>query len=283
MDVPRLLIELAAGFLAGVFAGMTGAGGGILLVPILVFLGLPPLAATGTSNVAISVSAASGTWANTRKYDLPWRQVIILALPAMALAPFGVLLAERISPQVLLLAFAGFNVVAIGLLQLKLRVAARAPAGTEEAAAGVSVEVGAHEAPATDGPAEDARPPAGQLVPAVATGAGGGLLAGLFGVGGGLIMVPLQVLLLGTRIRMASRISLGVVLFSSLSAVITHQISGSDLQWATGFTIALAGLVGAPLGARLLHRFSDRQSTRLIQITMALVAVSFIWRALAPA
>lgn len=263
MDVTKLLIELVAGFAAGVFAGMTGAGGGILLVPILVFLGLPPLAATGTSNVAISVSAASGTWLNTRKFALPWRQVLTLAVPAVVLAPLGVLLAERISAQVLLIAFAGFNFISIGLLQLKLRVAAQIPL--------------AEDADATP---EEGQPPTGHLAPAVATGASGGLLAGLFGVGGGLIMVPLQVLLLATPIRMASRISLGVVLFSSVSAVITHQLSGSDLQWVTGLTIAIAGLFGAPLGARWLHRFTDRQSTRLIQVTMAVVAVSFLWRAL---
>lgn len=270
MEFSTLLIELAAGFAAGVFAGMTGAGGGILLVPILVFLGLPPLAATGTSNVAISVSAASGTWLNTRRFALPWRRVLTLAIPAVALAPAGVLLAERISADVLLVAFALFNITAIGLLQLKLKVSTQEPRTPD--ATGID--------DGTVDPTAEAPPPASRLAPTMAIGASGGLLAGLFGVGGGLIMVPLQVLVLATPIRMASRISLGVVLFSSVSAVITHQLSGSDLHWVTGFTIAVAGLFGAPLGARWLHRFTDRQSTRLIQVTMAVVAVSFLWRAL---
>ena len=160
---------------------------------------------------------------------------------------------------------------------MKLRVAAQVPLAEDAEATSEDAEATSEDADATP---EEGQPPTGHLAPAVATGASGGLLAGLFGVGGGLIMVPLQVLLLATPIRMASRISLGVVLFSSVSAVITHQLSGSGLQWVTGLTIAIAGLFGAPLGARWLHRFTDRQSTRLIQVTMAVVAVSFLWRAL---
>ncbi|MDQ1246182.1 MAG: uncharacterized protein QG597_549 [Actinomycetota bacterium] len=256
----QLLVELVAGFAAGVFAGITGAGGGILLVPIMVWLGFPALAATATSNVAISLSAASGTWTNTRKFALPWRRVVVLAIPAVLMAPLGVMLARRLPEAALLLMFAGFNVVAIGLLEVRLH-------GT----GGAGVDVGGD----AGGAIVAVRP-----APVVATGAGGGLLAGLFGVGGGLIMVPLQTLALSTPVRLASRISLAVVLFASMSAVASHVVTGGDVRWSAGFVIAIGGLVGAPIGARLLHGLTDRQSTRIIQTTMVLVACSFLWRAL---
>jgi uncharacterized membrane protein YfcA len=265
VDAGSVVLELLAGFAAGVFAGLTGAGGGILVVPFLVWLGLPPLAATATSNVAISVSAASGTVSNTRKYDLPWRRVLMLAVPAVLLAPVGVLLARRLPGDAMLVAFAMFNLASIVVLQYRLRMD-EAAAADATGAQGVSDDTGA------------ALPPAG-LAPILATGGGGGVLAGLFGIGGGLIMVPLQAVLLSTPVRMASRVSLAVVLFASASSVLTHIGEGTDIRWVTGLVIAAGGLLGAPLGARFLHRITDRQSTRLIQVVMIGVATMFLWRA----
>ncbi|MCB0916323.1 MAG: sulfite exporter TauE/SafE family protein [Actinobacteria bacterium] len=259
MDLAHVVIELAAGFAAGVFAGITGAGGGILLVPILVWLGLPPLASTATSNVAISLTALSGTVTNTRKFDLPWRRVLLLAIPAVVCAPLGVMLAERLPTVMLLWAFAAFNLISVGLLQLRLASSSAPVAGSD---AGEAL-------------------PAVPATPAVATGGAGGLLAGLFGVGGGLIMVPMQTLALSTPVRLASRISLAVVLFASISAVVSHAVTHGDVRWLTGVIMAVGGFLGAPLGARWLHRLSDLQSTRIIQVTLAIVAVSFGWRALA--
>ncbi|TXH44353.1 MAG: sulfite exporter TauE/SafE family protein [Actinobacteria bacterium] len=259
MSPLELGIELVAGLLAGVFAGVTGAGGGVLLVPILVWLGLPPLSATATSNVAISLSALSGTWTNLRRFALPWRRVLLLAIPAMLAAPLGVWLAHSIPAVALLLSFAGFNVIAAGLMQLRLRSEDRVDAGAGDS--------GSDLPPANAGAA-------------LATGFGGGTLAGLFGVGGGLIMVPFQTLLLSTPVRLASRISLAVVLFASMAAVAAHLGAGADIHWRTGLVIAVGGLAGAPIGARWLHRLTGRQSTRIIQATMLVVAASFVARAL---
>ncbi|MFI0434046.1 MAG: TSUP family transporter, partial [Candidatus Nanopelagicales bacterium] len=149
-----------------------------------------------------------------------------------------------------------------GLLQLRLRMDAAA------------------EAPTAAGGDTGADLPPANPVAALGTGLGGGALAGLFGVGGGLIMVPFQALLLSTPVRLASRISLAVVLFASVAAVAAHQVAGGDIRWSAGLVIAIGGLVGAPIGARWLHRLTDRQSTRIIQVTMLAVAASFVFRAL---
>ncbi len=256
MEVGRVALELVVGFAAGVFAGVTGAGGGILMVPILVLLGLPALSATATSNLAIIVTATSGTVTNTTRFGLPWRRVIILAIPAVVLAPLGVVLARQMSETLLLLAFAAFCLLSIGILQSRLSLA--------DVAAGD----------------DQGTPPSASLVASVGTGASGGVLAGLFGVGGGLIMVPLQSLLLSTPVRLASRISLAVVLFAGIAAVVTHEASGGDVRWISGLVLGIGGLLGAPVGAHWLHRLTDRQSTRVIQGTMLLVAGSLVWRAL---
>ncbi len=269
--------EFLAGIAAGVFAGLTGAGGGLLLVPVLVLFGLPPISAIATSNLAIVVTASSGTVTNAIRFGLNWRRVAELAVPAVILAPLGVWLAGALPATALLLAFAAFNLVNIPLI-------GRRPGGS--AAVDLSPDVAS--SPAADLSPDSASPPesepsrtmAEELPRAVATGAGAGVLAGLFGVGGGLIMVPMQVLLLSTPVRIASRISLAVVVFASASAVITHSFSSGVVHWVTGLVIAAGGLLGAPLGASLLHRMSDRAATRMFQVTMACVAGIFVWKAL---
>lgn len=289
--ITDLVVEFLAGIAAGVFAGVTGAGGGLLLVPILVWLGLPAISAIATSNVAIVVSATSGSVTNLRSYQLPVRRVLWLAIPAVLAAPLGVAIARRAPETALLLAFAGFQLVAIGMLQWRLQ---RVPAEglseqdtgqPDDAATGVAEVSGqAKPSPAGNGDSEhmqsDVQGGSGADATAAGIGAGGGVLAGLFGVGGGLIMVPLQAVFLSTPVRMASRISLAVVLFASSAAVVAHMVGGTDIRWWTAAVIAAGGLIGAPLGARFLHQISDRTATRIIQATMAVVAASFVWRAL---
>jgi len=283
--IAELVVEFLAGLAAGVFAGVTGAGGGLLLVPILVWLGLPAISAIATSNVAIVVSATSGSVTNFRRFHLPVRRVLWLAIPAVLAAPLGVALARRAPETSLLLAFAGFQLVAIALLQWRLRRVppASGAGGADEAGAGeVGAGAGAGGAGETAAGATSDTGPHGvrEDATAVGIGAGGGVLAGLFGVGGGLVMVPLQAVFLSTPVRMASRISLAVVLFASSAAVIAHVFAGTDIRWWTAAVMALGGLIGAPLGARFLHRITDVTATRIIQVTMAVVAGSFIWRAL---
>lgn len=286
MDLLELGFELLAGIVVGIFAGMTGAGGGLLLVPILVYLGLGPLSAIATSNVAIVVTSASGTLTNLRRFSLPWRRVLSLAIPAVVCAPLGVWLATRLPATGLLIGFAMFNLVSIGLLQwrltrplpeVELRDADTSVPGGEESAFTQRKSPDPQAAITT---AESGNSGSGTKPSVVvATGATGGVFSGLFGIGGGLIMVPLQALFLATPVRLASRISLGVVLFASLSSVLTHVWRGTDIDWLAGLMLALGGIIGAPLGAKWLHRFTDAGSTRLIQAVLAAVALSFLWQA----
>lgn len=227
-----LLISVA--LLAGIFAGLTGAGGGLILVPLLVFMGYSALESVATSNIAVMISAISATVMNSRDHDLPWRRILLLALPALILAPVGAIIASRTPEIALLIAFCALNIVNIYLLGKRSRLA----------------------------DTTDATDVGNVATKVVAVGGSGGLLAGLFGVGGGLVMVPLQVQWLATPIQAAARISLAVIIFSSIGAIFGHGVAGDNaLFWTTGLILGIGGVVGAPIGARICRSISQRTST----------------------
>ena len=244
-----LLISVA--LLAGIFAGLTGAGGGLILVPLLVFMGYSALESVATSNIAVMISAISATVMNSRDHDLPWRRILLLAIPAMVLAPVGAIVASR-SPEIaLLIAFCALSIVNLYLLGKRSGLSQAKQESAEKNVAGK----------------------------VVAVGGSGGLLAGLFGVGGGLVMVPLQDQWLATPIQQSARISLAVIIFSSIGAILGHGIAADDsLFWTTGLILGIGGVVGAPIGARILTRISQRTSTIIFQLTLVAVTISLLFK-----
>ena len=242
-----LLICVAV--LAGVFAGLTGAGGGLILVPLLVFMGYSALESVATSNIAVMVSAISATVMNAHSHELPWRRVLLLAIPALLLAPVGAIVASRTPEVALIVAFCALNIVNIYLLG---RRASLKDEPASQTSGGITAKV-------------------------VAVGGSGGLLAGLFGVGGGLVMVPLQVQWLSTPIQQAARISLAVIIFSSVGAILGHGVAGDGaLHWSTGLILGIGGLIGAPIGTRILGLISQRTSTIIFQLTLVAVTISLL-------
>ena len=78
-------------------------------------------------------------------------------------------------------------------------------------------------------------------------------MAGLFGIGGGIIMVPLQIMLLGESMNVAASTSLGVVVLSSSSALLGHAIKGNVI-YSLGIMLGITGAIGVQLGTRLLPK-----------------------------
>jgi uncharacterized membrane protein YfcA len=90
------------------------------------------------------------------------------------------------------------------------------------------------------------------LAPTIAVGLGAGLLSGLFGVGGGILVVPALVLLLKFDQRLANGTSLGAVLPISISSLVTYW-SHDNVDWYVALWLAIGALAGAVLGTKLIH------------------------------
>ena len=219
-----LLILAIGGIFSGVLSGLLGIGGGFIIVSLLVALGYSPIQAVATSSLVIVLSSSTGSFYNWRNGYLDLKRVVYIAIPAIIAAQLGVLLAVKIPDYVLLVVFSIFLIVNIFLIRLRKRLVAQNKQSNSSL---------------------------NPVLSRIATGSIAGFLAGLLGVGGGAIMVPLQMLLLDEDIKVAIRTSLGVIVAATISSSINHAIQGNIL-FVVGLTLGIGGMIGSQLGTRVL-------------------------------
>ncbi len=244
---------LSGGFAAGILAGLLGIGGGTILVPFLVALHYSPVQAVGSSSLAILLTSISGTIQNYRMGVLQWRRILPLGIPAVLMAQAGSFTADWLPARALLAAFGFLLLINIYLIGLRRNIS--------------SLESQASQSGTFS-------PMAAQLL----TGGSAGLLAGLFGVGGGVIMVPLQILLLRESLKSSIQTSLGVIPLTALSATLGHAIAGNVVV-RVGFLVGLGGLISAQLSTRLLPRLPDAIVSVIFRTLLILLALYVFWQA----
>ena len=218
-----LWLGLVLGFGIGGSLGLLGGGGSILTVPALVYLvGQTPQVAVMTSLAIVGANSAMGAMFHRSQGTLNWRVALLFGGAGMLVAYPAAGFSSRLSPDFLMVAFAAL-MLAIGLL-LILR---RPP---------VAVEL-EHLS----------------LWKIVVSGAAVGLLTGILGVGGGFLIVPALVMLVGLPIQQAVGTSLVVIAMNSLAGFVGHLGDGT-LDVPSLVVFVAAGLAGTFAGARLAHR-----------------------------
>ncbi|MEB2837157.1 MAG: sulfite exporter TauE/SafE family protein [Desulfurococcales archaeon] len=237
------MLALVSGFIAGVSLGLTGGGGSILGVPLLVYVvGLSPHLAVGTSLVAVGVTALLSSLKYMRAGHVRVGVGLLMAVTGFAGVYLGSYANRMVSGPVLLLVFAAFMlVVGAGMVRDALNPRAnREPSG--EAAE----------------PSNPGGRGAGRYARALLAGFGVGLLSGFLGVGGGFIIVPTLLWVLGLAMRDAVGTSLFIIFLNGIAGVVSYTLQGRPLDYVvTGFFVA-GGALGGYLGAAAATRVSER-------------------------
>ena len=237
-----LLVGSVAGFLAGLF----GVGGGILIVPGLVFLGMRQRRAHGTSLAAIVPIAASGIAGFWLEGSVDWPAAGLIAAGAAAGAVAGTHVLQRLEGRALRLLFAGL------LAATAARLVVETPSGAGWDPLDLAMV-------------------AGLLV----LGAFAGVVAGLFGVGGGVVTVPALVILFAVPDPVAKGTSLVVILPTAIVGTWRNVRHGNaDLRVAAG--TGLSGVVSAFLGSRVAIGLDPRLSAILFAGLLVVVAVRLL-------
>lgn len=252
MITGSLLILASGGFLSGILSGLLGIGGGFIVVSLLVALGYTPIQAIATSTLVIVMSSISGSLHNLRMGYLDYNRVILLGLPALTTAPIGVYLANQIPSYLLLIIFGFFLIASIYLVEVRKRL------NTKEKESKLSK--------------------INPVVSRIGTGSITGVCTGLLGVGGGAILVPLQMLLLGEPIKVAIQTSLGVIVATAVCACVGHASEGHIL-FIQGILLGGGGVLGAQISTRFLPKLPDSVVTLLFRIFLGIISIYMFWQA----
>lgn len=243
------------GVAIGMALGTLGAGGSILAVPVLVHVaGLAVPTATATSLVA--VGSAAGLAAVGHRDRIEWRLAISLVVVGSAGSVIGSFLSNRIDDGPILLAFSGIVLLAAH------RMLARPP---EER------DGGSFRRP---GPLDRLRGrggPTAEFAGMIGSGLLVGLLTGLFGVGGGFVIVPVLTIILGREIREAIATSLIVIVGNAIIALALRGPGSVD--WAVAAVLTIPMLVGSLLGARLAAGLDPVRLRRTFAFVLIAVAI----------
>lgn len=249
------------GLLVGLVLGSLGGGGGIITVPVLIYLlGMAPLAATTASLVIVGLSSLLSAVAHTRAGNVRWGRAVTFGLLGTAGTWVGAHLAGRVDPDRLLL---GFGVLLLTVAVVMLRKSlADTPAQAE-----------AGDAPGDRSGTRRVVAPHGVGWRLVAAATGVGLLTGFFGVGGGFVVVPALTLLLGFEMPVAIGTSLVVIAVNSATALASRLGGGTSVDWATVWLFTAGAAVGGLAGAALSTRLPARTLTRAFAVLLVLVAL----------
>lgn len=268
-------MAIVIGTLVGLALGLTGGGGSILAVPLLVYgLGLPPKIAAPTALAAVALIAAVGAGDGARARLLEVRAGLIFAAGGIVAAPLGVYLAGGVADAHIILGFAAL------MLAVGARMWWRAGARPDEAGvvrAGLLLGAGAGGDPVCryvdDGRLRLNAPCSAVLV---AAGLATGLLAGFFGVGGGFLIVPALMAVAGMGIHRAVATSLLAITLIGLAGLAAAYSAGRGIPWFPTGLFVVGGIAGMGLGRRLAAVLAGPRLQRLFAAAAVLLAAAML-------
>lgn len=270
-----LLLSLFFGAIVGMSLGLTGGGGAIFAVPLLVYgLAVPTREAVGISLVSVGLTAFAGFLKKWGLGQVELRTGLLFATAGMLGAPIGSWVARLLPETVLLSLFA----------VLMLTIAVRMWLTAGHTAREVPVCISGDMSHSVDGPSCQ-RDASGQLILTsrcarllLLVGILSGILAGMFGVGGGFIIVPALVLFSGMSMLRAVGTSLMVISMVSFSGVVAHLSAGQQIPLEVTSLFVAGGLVGLFLGQSVSHLLSSSMLQRVFSVAILIVAVFVIVR-----
>lgn len=249
---PRALLTFAGiGLLSGYLSGLFGVGGGTVIVPLLVMLAaFGQKLASGTSSAAIIPTAAVGVISYAAHGDVDWVAALLLAAGAVVGAQLGTRLLHRLSEPVLRWIFVGFLIVVMISLFFVIPSRDAEVVMTFWSGAGL-----------------------------VLTGLVTGVLSGLIGVGGGIIVVPVLILLFGASDLIAKGTSLLMMIPTTMSGTIGN-IRHRNVDLVAGLGIGIAACITTPLGAITAGAIDPQLANILFAVFLTLILVQMAQRAI---
>jgi uncharacterized membrane protein YfcA len=267
-------VLLGIGGVVGLLSGLFGVGGGFLITPLLMFIGVPAGVAVATGANQVVASSVSGVLAHMQRRTVDFRMGAVLLAGGVAGSGAGIVVfdALRRAGQVELLVQLSY-VVFLGLIgALMFNESLRALVRARQAAP----------------PARRARGALAQalplrvrfrtsglyisVIPPLAIGASVGFLAAIMGVGGGFILVPAMIYLLGMPTKVVVGTSLFQIVFVTAFTTLMHAVTAQSVDLLLAVVLILGGVIGAQIGTQIGLRLRAEQLRILLALLVLAVA-----------
>ena len=278
------LLIIALGGLVGVLSGMFGVGGGFLTTPLLIFYGIPPSVAVASATTQITGASVTGVMAHMRRGGVDMRMAAVMIVGGMIGSLFGAAIFRALlasgqidvvigSLYVLLLGY-------IGALMLKDALIALGYVGTK-----APVARPRHNRWVASLPLRWRFYSSGLYISPLAPfamGFGAGILTMILGVGGGFILVPAMIYILGMPARVVIGTSLAIILVISAGATLVHSLTTRSVDIVLAGLLLLGGVVGAQYGAVLATKLKPDYLRLALAVVILLVGLRMLlglaWR-----
>ncbi len=269
------LLIIALGALVGVLSGMFGVGGGFLTTPLLMFYGIPPSVAVASAATQITGASVAGVAVHRRRGGVDLRMAAVMTVGGFIGSAVGALLFRMLQASGQIDLVIGFLYVVllgwIGGLMLWDALVALGYVGRGEAA-----EPTRHTRWLASLPLRWRFAASGLYISPLAPlllGLGTGILTVLLGVGGGFVIVPAMIYLLGMPARIVVGTSLAMILAVSAATTFIHSVTTHAVDVVLAGLLLIGGVFGAQYGAILATRLKPDLLRLALAVLILLVAL----------
>ena len=272
------LLLLGIGGVVGFLSGMFGVGGGFLITPLLLFIGVPPGVAVATGANQVVASSISGVLAQLKRKAVDFRMGFVLLVGGLVGSWGGVRVFSWMTAlgQVDLFVQLSY-VLFLGLIGGMMFVESARAILRARRHGGIAPVRRAHVHTWVHGLPLKVKFRASGLyisvLPPLAVGALVGFLAGIMGVGGGFILVPAMIYLLGMPTKVVIGTSLFQIIFVTAFTTIVHAINSHTVDMLLALVLIIGGVIGAQFGTQVGVKLKAEQLRILLALMVLAVAV----------
>lgn len=246
--IELFIILVIVGFGSGIIGSLIGVGGGIVMTPVLTYMGFSPALIASSSLIAVFATSLSSTLTYVRKKYINYRLGLQLALPAIPGSIIGGFFSNFVSLDYFKIYFA-ILLTSVGLyIFFKNQI----------------INKTLHRTPK----------PLFYLILIFGT-FGAGVISSFFGIGGGIIFVPILVIIYKLKMINASPTAQFTLLISTITGLLTHIILEHP-DYSYGITLALGAFFGAQLGSRSIHLINENILNKILSFSLITVAINLI-------
>lgn len=276
MSVNAVLV-LSLGGIVGLLSGLFGVGGGFLMTPLLIFIGIPPAVAVGTQANQIVGASVSGVLGHWRRKNVDAKLGLVMMGGGAFGAVFGVLIFSWLSSQgqvdlVISLLYV-FLLGGVGLSMLVESIGTMLQTQTAE----LPKRRKLHQHNLLHGLPWKMRFPKSRLYISawlpIAIGAFGGVLVSIMGIGGGFLLVPAMIYLLGMPAALVAGTSLFQIIFTTAIATFLHALTTQTVDILLAGLLILGSAVGAQFGTVAAGKLRGEQARALMSALVLIIAI----------